>query len=801
VRQDLRVALRRLVRAPGFTVAAVLCLALGIGANSAIFTVINSVLLRPLPYADPDRLVGVWEANRDRGADRNSVKPANYLDWLKEQTVFEGMAATADASLALTDGGEPEQVKAQPATAGFLPLLGLRPLLGRTYTAEEEAEGARVAILSEGLWRERYGADQGILGRTIRLDGDAYTVIGVMPAVGDLVYRRASPRLWVPIGLDPVKHAHGAAGRYLQAVARLKPGVTFGAAQAEMATIASRLAASYPEYNAGWTVNVVPLTEQVTGAVRRPLAILGGVVLVVLLIACANVANLQLAQATVRRREIAVRTALGASRGRVVRQLLVESVLLAGAGGVLGILLALWGTALLGAAAGASIPRIGEIAIDGRILGLTLLVSVIVGLGFGLGPALHAARGAAHEDLKDGTRGTSRHGERSRALLVGAQVALSLVLLVGAGLLIKSFARLQNVDPGFDAEGVITARVSLGGEQYGDESRQAAFFQNLLARVNAIPGVEIAGAINWLPLAGSRSATDLTIEGLPVPPPGQEPGANIGAVDPGYFAAMRIPLRRGRVHTDADDAGAPKTVVVSESFVQRYLPPGDPIGRRIAMPWGDTLRATIVGVVGDVRHTGVDSTVSPTVYWSYRQFPWAFMSVVARTAGDPLALAAPIREAVRSIDPAQPVADVRTMDEYLGHAVARRRFTLQLLAGFAGLALTLTAIGLYGTAAYGVAQRTRELGIRIALGASDRAVLWGELRRALVVIAAGVGAGIAASLAFGRVLASQLYEVSSTDPLVFAAIALGLAAVGALASYLPARRATRVDPMVAIRAD
>ncbi|HYC31280.1 MAG TPA: ABC transporter permease, partial [Gemmatimonadales bacterium] len=770
-------------------------------ANTAIFTVIDTVLLRPLPYANPDRLVGVWEANRDRGSERNSVSPANYLDWTKSATVFEGQAATSDASLALTGGGEPEQVKAQGATAGFFPLLGLTPLLGRTYSAEEEAAGAHVVVLSEGLWRERYGADRGIIGRSVRLDGVAHTVIGVMPAVGDLVYRRASPRLWVPLGLDPVTHARGQAGRYLQTVARLNPGVTVEAAQAEMATIAARLAESHPEFNAGWTVNVVPLAEQVTGGVRRPLGILGGVVLVVLLIACANVANLQLAQATARRREIAVRTALGASRARVVRQFLVESVLLAGAGGALGVLLALWGTALLGAASGATIPRVSEVAIDARVLGLTLLVSVLVGLVFGLVPALQTERDVGHDDLKDGTRGSSSRGDRSRALLVGAQVALSLVLLVGAGLLIKSFARLQNVDLGFDPEGVMTARVALGGEQYADEARQIGFFRDLVARVDAMPGVTNAGLINWLPLSGSRSATDLTIEGLPIPAPGQEPGANIGAVDPGYFAAMRIPLVRGRVHTDADDEAAPKTVVVSQSFVDRYLPDGDPLGRRIAMGWGDTLHATIVGVVGDVRHSGIDSVASPTVYWSYRQFAWPFMTVVARTDGDPRALAGPLRDAVRAVDPSQPVADVRTMDEYLGYAVARRRFTLQLLAGFAGLALTLTAIGLYGTTAYGVAQRTRELGIRIALGASDGVVLWGELRRALAVILVGVGTGIAAALALGRVLASQLYEVSSTDPLVFAAIAVGLASVGALASYLPARRATRVDPMVAIRAD
>jgi putative ABC transport system permease protein len=801
VRQDFRLALRRLARAPGFTVAAVLCLALGIGANTAIFTVINSVLLRPLGFADPDRLVGVWETNRDRGSERNSVKPTNYMDWVAQNTVFEAMAATYESSASVADAGEPEQVKIQYASAEFFPLLGIEPLLGRTYTAAEEAGDARVVVLTQGLWRERYGGDPTVVGRTIRLDGAPHTVLGVMPTVPDPVHRRSSPRLWIPLGLDPVTHARDKAGRFLQAVARLKPGVTLAAAQAEMATIGARLAASDPEYNAGWSVNVVPLAEQVTGAARRPLALLGGVVLVVLLIACANVANLQLAQATVRRREIALRTALGASRARVARQFLAESVALAAAGGGLGVLLAMWGTAALGTAAGATIPRVGEIALDRTVLGLTLAVSLAVGLGFGLVPAVHAARGMAHDDLKDGGRGTAGRGERSRGLLVGGQVAMSLVLLVGAGLLLKSFARLGQVDPGFDPAGVITARVSLGDVRYDDEARQTAFFQQLLARVNALPGVRAAGAINWLPLSGSRSATGLTIDGLPLPRPGEEPGADVRAVDPGYFGAMGIPLRRGRTHTAADDARAAKSVVVSESFAARYLPGADPIGRRIAMPWGDTLRATIVGVVGDVRHTGVDSVVDPTVYWALPQFPSRFMTLVVRTAGDPLALAGPIGDAVHSLDPAQPVADVRTMDEYLGNAVARQRFTLQLLGSFAALALALTAIGLYGTTAYGVAQRTRELGIRLALGAQHGDVLRAVLWRVLGVIGAGVGAGIVAALGLSRLLSSQLYEVSASDPVVFAGIALGLLTVGAVSAYLPARRATQVDPMIAIRAE
>ncbi|HEX6107350.1 MAG TPA: ABC transporter permease [Gemmatimonadales bacterium] len=797
---DVRVALRRLTKAPGFTVAAVLCLALGIGANTAIFTVINAVLLRPLPYAEPERLVAVWEARTDGESERNSVSPANYLDWARENRVFGSMAAVWDVSLSLADGGEPEQVPAQLATSTLLPLLGVEPLLGRTFTAEEEAAGARVAVLTHGLWVERYGSDPAVVGRTIRLNGAPYTVLGVMPPVTEVMHRRVAPRLWAPLGLDPAHDYRVTGGRYLYSVARLRPGITLDAARAEMVTLARRLAETYP-YNLGWTVNLVPLTEQLVGAVQRPLAVLGGVVLLVLLIACANVANLQLTQATVRRREIALRTALGATGARVTRQFLTESVLIALAGGALGVLLAMWGTAGLMAAASVSLPRVNEIGLDWRVLGFTLAVSVAAGIGFGVVPALHALRGPVHEDLKEGGRGTEGRGRRTRGLLVMGQVAVAVVLLVGAGLLLRSFARLQDVNLGLDPEGLLTARFTLGSERYDDPARQTAFFQELLARAAAIPGVRSAGAINWLPLSGDRSATDILIAGEPLPAPGEILGTDVRAVDPGFFATMRIPLRQGRTHTAADGAHAPRTIVVSESFVARYLAGRDPIGRQVIMEWGDTLVGTVVGVVGDVRHTGLDSLPEPTIYWALPQFPSNFMTVVLRTDGDPMALAGPLRAAVRAIDPAQPVADVRSFDDYLGLAVARRRLTLMLLGGFAGLALTLTAIGLYGTTAYGVAQRTRELGIRVALGAQRSEVLWAVLRGSLGVVASGLAVGIVAALALSRVLASQLYEVNATDPLVYAGIALVLALVGALSSYLPARRATRVDPIVAIRAE
>ncbi|MBA2458050.1 MAG: ABC transporter permease, partial [Gemmatimonadales bacterium] len=743
---------------------------------------------------------GVWESNESRGSDRNVVSPANFLDWRAQNTVFEEIAAVYSTTGSLTGTGEPEEIAVQGATAGLFPALGLQPVLGRVFTASEDIpSGPRVAVLSHELWRRRYGANPGIVGETIQLDGNAYTVTGVMPPGTRTVGRDDRPDLWVPMGLDPAVNYREATGRYLQAVARLKPGVSVHRAQAELATIAARLAETYPAFNTYWSVNLVPITEQVVGQVRRPLALLGGVVLFVLLIACANVANLQLAQATARKREMAVRAALGASGVALGRQFVVESVLISLVGGALGVMLAWWGTDALGAVAATSIPRMEEVTLDRSALAFTLVVSIAAGTAFGLVAALHAVRGDLHLDLKEGGRGSSGRGHRTRAVLVGAQVALSLVLLAGAGLLLKSFARLNAVDLGFNPDQVLTARVSLGGERYEDEERQVRFFEDLLRGVRSLPGVRTVGAINWLPLSGERSATRMLIAGEPTPRPGEEPGADVRAVDPEFFRAMEIPLLRGRTIAATDTREAPKAVVVSESFVQQHLAGRDALGRRIHMEWGDTLVATIVGVVGDVKHTGVDSVAEPTVYWPLPQFPHNFMTLVVRATGDPEQLVAGVTAQVRALDPDQPVADVKTFDDWFGGALARRKFSLLLLAGFAGLAVALTAIGLYGTTTYGVLQRTREFGIRLALGAPSRTVLWGVVRGALLIVAAGVVAGVLGAAALTRLLSTLLFEVSATDPLVFAVIALLLLLIGAAASYLPARRATRVDPMVAIR--
>jgi predicted permease len=799
---DMRSALRRLRRAPGFTFAAVVCLALGIGANTAIFSVINAVLLRPLPYPRADRVMMVWEARDADRVSRNNVAAYNFFPWKRESGVFERLAAVYDTRVGITGHGEPLQVPVEYASADLFPMLGMRPTLGRTYTAEEDLPGAApVVVLSHGLWQRRFGGARDVIGRRLELDGVPHTVIGVLPAGAGIVGRPETPEVWAPLALDPTQDYHGVSGRYLIAIGRLKDGVSRERAQASLTAIARRLEEQFPEYNTGWGVNLVPVAEDVTGHLRRPLLLLAGVVGLVLLIACANVANLQLAQATARRREIAVRAALGAGRGRVARQFLAESALLGLAGGAGGVLLALWLTAALAARAEAGIPRLGDVSVDAATLGFTLLVSLAAGIGFGLIPALHAGRADLQAVLKDGGRSGTPGGNRARGMLVATQVALSLMLLVGAGLLLKSFARLQQVELGFDAERLLTARISLPESRYAAPAQQAAFFDALVEGVGALPGVSAAGTVSWLPLSGLRSATDLWIEGRPIPPPDERPGAHVQAVTPDYFRAMGIPLREGRTFAASDGATRPKAVVVSRSFAERYLA-GEPVlGRRLAMPWGDTLRGTIVGVVGDVRHAGVDSLPHPTLYWAEAQWPWNAMTLVVRTNGDPGGLAPSVIAEIHAIDPELPVADVRPMQAYLGDTLARRRFTMTLLAGFAATALALTAVGLYGVMAYSVAQRTRELGIRLALGASRRRVLTAELRRALVVMGAGVVAGLAGAAAFTRVLDALLFGVSATDPAVFALIVALLAAVGLAASWIPARRATRVDPMVALRTD
>ena len=798
---QLRHSTRALIRSPGFSVAAVLCLALAIGANTAIFTVVNAVLLKPLGYAEPSRLVMLWERSQQRPDGHNSVAPADFLDWRALNHSFTDIAAFYEGHVSVTGLGEPEQVAMQGVTASIFPVLGVPPALGRSFTEDEDTpSGPAVTVLSHEFWRSHFNADPHVLGRALMLDGTPFTVIGVMPP-GFVVKGRATapPALWTPLSLDRANDYRETSGRYLLSVGRLKPGVTVAAADADLRAVAARLAQEHPVFNAGWTTTLVPMQESVTGAARTPLLVLAGVVAFVLLIACANVANLQLARGAARRRELAVRTALGASRSRLLRELLTESLLVAAAGGMLGLLLAVWGTAALVAAAPPAVPRLADIAVDGRTLLFTAALSIVTGLLFGLLPALHGSRTNLNDVLKEGGRGAA--GGRVRSGLVAAQLALSLILLVGAGLLIRSFARLSREDPGFDAGHVLTARVDLPRSRYATDARQVAFFDQLLAQIRRVPGVTAASAINWLPFGGNGSATDYFVEGRPVPAPGQELDADIRAVDPDYFHTLQIPIRSGEMFTTRDGPAVRKAVVVNEALVHQVFRGENPIGRRILMPWGDTLVGEIVGVVGDTRHAGLDSLPHPTIFWALAQFPSSFMSLVIRTSRPPEALVSPVARELHALDPALPLADARPLDAYLGQSIAAQRFTMLLLAAFAAVAVILAAIGISAVVANAVVQRTREIGVRMALGAARQDVVRLIIGQGMPLVGVGIAVGLAGAFALSRVLRSLLYGVSPTDAVTFAGVAVLLAVVAVVAAYLPARRAAAVDPMVALRTE
>jgi putative ABC transport system permease protein len=797
--QDFRYAFRSLRRTPAFTVAATLCIALGIGANTAIFSVINGVLLKPLPYKDPSRLVMVWETKEAHTRARNVVSPADYLDWRTRNTSFSEMAAAFDWRTGLASDGDPEVVPVTLASASYFPLLGAQPQIGRVFTAEDEVRNApHVAVLSDAIWRRRFSASRDVLGKTVTLGGTATTVIGVLEP--GFHFGTSEAAIWLPLGLDPAADHRKTSGRWLYAMARLKTGASVASAQADLAAVARRLEQEHPVFNTGWGVNVVALHEQVVGDVQRALLVLGGVVGFVLLIACANVANLQLARAAGRQRDLALRAALGADRARIVRELLTESVALSLLGGALGLLFASWGTTALAAAAPESLPRAREIQIDAVTLAFTLGLSVVAGLLFGLAPAIQTGRAELHTALKAGSRGVAG-GHRARSALVASQVALSLMLLIGAGLMIRSFLRLTAETPGFDAENVLTMRVDLPGVKYTTSERRTAFFEQLLDRVRALPNVRGASAIDWLPFAGLGSATNYFVEGAPAPAPGQEIVADIRRVDRGYFRTMRIPVIAGEPFTTADNAAARKAVVINQTLARTVFRGVNPIGQHVLMPWGDTLRGEIVAVVGDTKHTGLDSLPRSMIYWAMPQFQQSFMTLVVRTAIDPMRMASAVAAEVRKLDPSQPVADVKSLDSYLGQSVARRRFNMTMVGAFAGLALVLAALGIYGVIAYSVSQRTREIGVRIALGARERSVRGLIVREGMQVVGVGIAIGVIAALLLTRVMAGLLYGVSATDPLTFIAVAVVLGGVAMLASYLPARRASRVDPVVALRSE
>ena len=804
--QDSRYGIRMLVKNPGVTIVAIIALALGIGANTAIFSVVNAVMLKPLPYKNGDGLVMVWEHNRTRNRTQNVVSPANFLDWKDQNNVFEDMAGFFDTVANLTEAGDPEEIPSQYVTANMFSLLGVYPMIGRAFEGEDGQDGRdNIVILSHGLWRRRFGGDPGIINQTIKLNGTPVTVIGVMPPDFQLFIKAGSltgkqAEIWSPFSFGPNSRIRR--GRYMSAVARLKPGVTVAQAQAEMTQIADALERQYPEFDTNWGVNLVPMRQQFTGEISTPLLVLFGAVIFVLLIACANVANLLLARAAARQKDIAIRSALGASRSRIIRQLLTESVLLAVLGGVLGLLVAVWGVDLLLALAPKDLPPLAGVGINYFVLGFTLVVSLLTGLIFGLVPALQASKPNLNETLKEGGR-SAASGERQhrvRNLFVVAEIAMALVLLIMSGLMIRSFARLQSVNPGFDPNNLLTARLLLPQSKYSNDQQRVAFFRQAIARIEALPGVRSVGAISFLPFTTLGAATGFTIEGQPAPAPGQSPTLDVRVCDPNYFQTMGIPIIRGRTFTEKEATEASHVVIISDAMARTYFPNEDPIGKRVRINMmEDPPPCEIIGVVGDSKHQGLDIEPRAMSYWPHPELAYSAMTIVARTTGDPLSYSGTVQSAVQSLDKDQPISDVRSMEQWLSDSVARARFITSLLGIFAAVALVLAMVGIYGVMSYSVTERTHEIGIRMALGANSTDVLKMVVRQGMSLALIGVGVGLAASFALTRVLAGLLFGVSVTDPVTFGLIATLLAGVAFVACAVPARRATKVDPMIALR--
>jgi putative ABC transport system permease protein len=806
--QDVRYGARVLLKSPGFAAAAVFVTALGIGANTAIFSVVNAVLLRPLPYREPQRLVLLHENLPRLGWSLLNISPAEYLDYKEQNRSLSDIAAFEGLSLNLTGQGEPVRVEAERVSPNLFALLGVTPARGRAFATGEDRPGAgRVAVLSQGLWQRQFGADPSVVGRTVRLDEQPYTVVGVMPADFQFPYAKTSfiapAELWVPLEIDDAERANRAASFDYGVVGRLKPGLTLAEAQADIERVAADSQRQHPEIYQGdaqVSATVVGFEQETVRGVRPLLLILAGVVGLVLLIACANVASLMLARATARRREIAVRRALGAGTLRLARQLLTESVMLSGAGGAAGLLLAAWLIDLIKKFGPADVPRLHEAGLNTQALVFTALVSLAAGLLFGLAPALHGSRLDLSHTLKEteGRAGRGREGKRLRSLLVVFETAAALVLLVGAGLLVNSLVRLLRVSPGFDPEGVAVARTTLPGARYPKAEQNKEAYRRIMERVAALPGVRAVAVASNLPLADRRNI-GFRVEGAPE---SAENTAYNAIVSEDYFRAMSIPVLRGRAFDEGDRTGATPVVVVSETFARRFWPGGDAIGKRVA--WGGWQGAdwlTVVGVVADVKDTTLDAGVEPAIYMPIFQLPRARENVVllARTSGDAKELAAGLRREIRAVDEELPVYDARPMTELVAASVAQRRFSTWALVGFAAAALLLAAVGLYGVVSYSVTQRTQEIGVRMALGARAGDVFRLVVGQGLTLVGAGVALGLCASLALTRVLAGLLYGVSAADPLTFAGVSLLLLAVAFVACLLPARRAAKVDPMVALR--
>ena len=796
---DFRFAFRQLFKSPAFTIVAVVTLGLGIAASTAIFSVVDAVLLHPLPYPDSERIVTVSQTVRSTGVSTQDASPANFIDWAAQNSVFSAMACTRGWQANLSGGEEPERIRATMASSQFFKLFGVNPTLGRAFGTEDAKPGnARVVVLSHGLWTRRYGADRNVIGHDLILDGEKFSVIGVMPA-------SFSPdgygELWVPSPTDVPTHPLSPNDdpramrdrSYLEAWGRLKPGVTLARAQAEMSAIAQRLEKQYPDADQDSGIALIPLHEEMVSGLRPMLLILLGAVSFVLLIACANVANLLLARAAARSREIAVRTALGASRFRLIRQMLTESALLALLGGALGVVLALWTLPLL---LSFSPPEIGEVAgigLSAQVLGFSLFVSILTGTLFGLAPALFASRSNPNDSLREGERGSSLGKSPARSALIAAEIALSLVLLVGAGLMMKSFVRLTQVNPGFDPDRLLIFNIGL--PLSADPARQTSFYQEVVERIKSVPGVQSVGAVSRLPLAGGNSSRSFNTPGS-----SQSHDADIRVSTPDYFRTMAIPLLKGRNFSAHDDSASLPVAIINQATAASVFPGQDPIGKYLTNFGPKNAKLQIVGVVGNVRHVALETAARPEVYTPLAQTQWPSMFIAVRGAvSNPLTLIPTVQSAVWSIDRNVPLANPRTMQDVLAHSVLRRKFAMLLLSIFAGLATLLAAIGLYGVISYSVAQRTKEIGIRMALGGQREDMLRMVLRQSGKLVLIGMLVGVPVALGATRLLGTMLYGVGAIDFTTYLLVIALLGAAAFLASVIPAFRATRVDPMVALR--
>jgi predicted permease len=783
--QDLRYAIRSLGHNPAFTIVTLVILGLGIGANTTIFSIVDSVLVRPLPFREPERLMMLDERLLPRFA-HFEASPLDYVAWKEKGRAFEDIAVWVGFAFSMTGADGPERIPGARITANLPAVLGVTPILGRAFTPDEDRDGAnRVVLLGHGLWQRAYGADRSIVGRVVSLNGASFTVVGVMPATFRFP---TDTEIWTPMGFTK-QELTGQNNHFVWGVGRLKPGVTPEQAAADMELIMRKLPTA-------WSVNVTPLTEHYVGNVRLALIMLLGAAGAVLLIACANVAGLLLARASVRQREIHLRASLGASRGRLVQQLLTETMVLALAGGLLGLLLAWMAIGAVRALSVPEIPRLDETALDYRLLLFTLAASMATGLVFGLTPALRLSRSNLQEALKTGTRVAGADGRsRLRQVLVAGEVALALVLLTGAGLLVASFSRLMQIQPGFGAEHGLTARIDLPTAVYAEPWQRRQFAEQVVQRLQGVPGVRAAAVSSGLPFV-SVGDSGFSIDG-------REHGtaANHYRVTPQYFQAMQIPLVRGRLFTDRDTPESPRVALINETMARRFFPDEDPIGKRIGTPDGPVFWREIVGVVGDVRQEGLRAPIAPQVYDAFAQQPRRSFSLIVRALGDPTPLASAMRQAVQAVDPRQPLSNVRTLDSLIARSITRDRFAAWLLSAFAGLAASLAAIGIYGLIAYSVARRTSEIGLRMALGADRRGILRLVLGESLRLVGVGLVVGIVAALAVTRVLATLLYEIQPRDPVTLGAAVALLATTALAAAFIPARRAARVDPMAALRSE